>query len=217
MKRSRFLLAASQICLLVCLCHASYADQSAWVEDELRGWQPGSEHAQLPAKAIRRAIKDITGEWIARHSGHCCTWLNIWRTRQGSYYVEFKTLGCVGDWDLIRTGEYADGVLTLNRPVIEYVDRTYQRLHAVRIVDEQYLLPSVAVETVQEAISEDGSQVLDPGVLHWHLFSRRTPKKPPTSRTLRSRVTILILVAVGAGAGLTLSILLLERTTGKSE
>ncbi len=50
----------------------------------------------------------------------------------GDYHIEFATQGCLFGYPLHRSGEYANGVLTLNRPVKEYFALTYQKLYAVR-------------------------------------------------------------------------------------
>jgi hypothetical protein len=50
--------------------------------------------------------------------------------------VNLQTSGCVGGWTLRRTGRYSDGVLELDRPVLEYCPVTYQKLYAIRVAGQ---------------------------------------------------------------------------------
>lgn len=212
MKLTQFLVAAGLICMFMCLCHASYADQSAWAEKQLLGWQPGPEHSQLPIRSIRHRKMEIAGEWD-RRGGHDGSHLSIEPSGKHTYAVAFRTAGCFGDWHLERSAKYINGVLTLDRPVEEQNGFTYKRLYAVRIAGEEYLLPSVAVARVHGAILADGSLALGQEVVPRFLFARRTTKKRRMLPTLPPHTGVLILATVCAGAGMAVSIALLERRT----
>ena len=116
-----------------------------------------------------------------------------------------KGNGCLGELRLERTGEYSDGVLTLNRPVQDYLGRVCKKLYAVRIADEECLLPSASVGEVEEAISKDGSRTLDSHMLRSRLFVRQPTQRVPVSA--RPVPPAVVVVAVCAGAGLVVFLL----------
>ncbi len=166
-----------------------YEPSTSWKEKELEGWQPGPENASVPIQAIRHPRMDVTGVWSAGSIGHASTRLSISRSLTGTYTVRLGASGCLGGWHLNRTGRYADGVLTLDRPVEDYFTLKYKRLYAVEIGGKEYLLPSAAIEKVQAALSDDGSVILD---LQYEIpryaFSRWGNKKRSISlRSVRAR------------------------------
>ena len=49
----------------------------------------------------------------------------------GGFSILFETCGDLAQWTLQRTGVFENGMLVLNRPVIEYCPRYYDRLYFV--------------------------------------------------------------------------------------
>jgi hypothetical protein len=166
-----------------------YEPSTSWKEKELEGWQPGPENASVPMRTIRHPKMDITGDWRAGSIGHASTGLSISRSLLGTYTVRLDASGCLGGWHLNRTGRYADGVLTLDRPIEDYFMLKYKKLYAVRIGGQEHLLPSAAIEKVQAALSDDGSVLLDRRYeIPRYAFSRWGTKKSSISlRSVRAR------------------------------
>jgi hypothetical protein len=177
----------------------------AGMEEWLDRWQPGPEHAQVPMESIRHREMDITGKWWSPHSiGHAVSWLAIGSGGGSSYRVIVKTGGCF-ELRFERTGKYADGVLTLNRPAQDALARIYRKLYAVRIAGEEYLLPSASIGEVEATISKDGARALDPYMLSSRLFVRKPTQQLPISA--RPLPPAVVVVAVCAGAGLVVFLL----------
>jgi len=206
MKAVRFAFTACVLWVLLGSGRSSCAMTPSGMEQWLDKWQPGPEHSQVPMESIRCRQTDITGKWWGPHSiGHAVTWLAIGSGGGRSYRVIIKGNGCLGELRLERTGEYADGVLTLDRPVQDYLGRVYKKLYAVRIAGEEYLLPSASVGEVEAAISKGGSRALDPYLLNSRLFVRQPTQR--VSVTARPVPPAVVVVAVCAGAGLVVFLL----------
>ena len=109
-------------------------------ESELNNWKPGPEQDRKPRPSNRDSSISLEGDW---QSGGLLetTTLNIKRKDSSNYAVEYYTTGCLSRWKLSRTATYSDGVLKFDRPVQEYVSRTYDRLYAIRIAGEECLIP----------------------------------------------------------------------------
>lgn len=56
------------------------------------------------------------------------------------YSIALSTAGCLSNWDLEREGEYANGILSLNKPVKEYGSSPYDTLYAVSVAGADYLI-----------------------------------------------------------------------------
>jgi len=206
MKAARLVISACVVLVLLFPARSSYAVTPSGREEWLDRWQPEPEHAQVPMESIRHREMDITGKWWSPHSiGHAVSWLAIGSGGGSSYRVIVKTSGCF-ELRFERTGKYADGVLTLNRPAEDALARVYRKLYAVRIAGEEYLLPSTSIGEVEATISKDGTRALDPYMLRSRLFVRKPTQQLPIST--RPLPPAVVVVAVCAGAGLVVFILL---------
>ena len=111
-------------------------------EKDLDDWDPKSESTLTPLEYIRNPRMDITGEWIVSWGYHCGSSLTVKRLGLGYYKVVFQTSRLRR---LARIGRFIDGVLLLDRPVREDIGYTYTKLYAVRVEEQDYLVPSPMV------------------------------------------------------------------------
>ena len=142
------------------------------VEERLESWTPDSENEQQPLPEIRHKSMDIEGEWFVSR-GLDGSALSIKQNGDDQFRIVFSTHGCLASYQLIRTGTFSDGVLTLNRPVDEYFPLTYKKLYAVRVGKEEFLLPSAAVEDFQSELSPDSEEVTDFIAKSFYVFKRK--------------------------------------------
>ena len=151
------------------------------VEEDLDHWKPKGDALREPASAIRSPEVDILGEWTV-HRGLDLSTLSITPSDRADYQVEFATSGCLFHYRLHRTGTYSNGVLTLNRPVEEYFPLTYQKLYAVRIAGQEWLLPAAAIPELEKGLSADGTKVSRVAA-GMYLFQRKP--RPTTTAAAR--------------------------------
>lgn len=118
---------------------------------------------------------DITGEW------------RTWRWGEGARLtvhepvgcqlflrIDFESSGCLDQWGATRTGWYADGVLSLNEPVKEYNDTTYDRLYSLRVEGMDYLVPDVHLGRFLNSLASKNETEYEVGLVH-SSFSKKPP------------------------------------------
>lgn len=137
-------------------------------------WPSLQERYDSQPRQGELAQVDITGEW------------HIWRCEEaacltvheplggGAYRVAFGSYGSLGRLEMDRTGCYADGVLTLDRPVFEYGGTTYRRLYTLRVGGTEYLVPDVRLGRFRRSLTRRNELEREAGVILYS-FSKRKP------------------------------------------
>jgi hypothetical protein len=129
-------------------------DMSEIEESKLVHWKPDAHSETAPLPEIRRPEMSLDGTWrVSRGMDGTTLWVRM--LPSGSCVVTFQTGGCLGHWTLKRTGQILNGIMTLDRPVAEYLPLTYRRLYAVRVGGTDYLVPAPAVRDFEQNLSHD--------------------------------------------------------------
>ncbi len=136
------------------------AGTSAYIETELSTWKPSARNNARPSASLLHRQGDPTGTWDV-DTGMDGSRLVINRLPDGSLAVTFTTSGCLRGWKLERTGAYRNGVLTLDKPVEEYGDLTYQRLYLVRAAGRNFLVADAAVREFEKGVTRSGKRIKD--------------------------------------------------------
>ncbi|HEY2414771.1 MAG TPA: hypothetical protein VGI40_21175 [Pirellulaceae bacterium] len=110
------------------------------------------------------ADETIAGEWIQRGRLYH-TSFSFAERDDGDYNLGFSTGGCLGGCKLSRTAAFKDGLVTLNTAVAEYVPNTYSTLYAIRVLGNEYLLPTTSVVDFEREIAA--------GTNHWQRYVLR--------------------------------------------
>lgn len=69
-----------------------------------------------------------------------------------------------------RSGRYRNGVLALDGPLAEYAPAAYDTLYAIRLKDEDFLLPAAYVDRFRQAVVD--GKVHDELVLRNSVYRR---------------------------------------------
>jgi hypothetical protein len=152
-------------------------EQSRRIETQLEAWLLPCEGPYEPPEDLRCPRLNIEGTWRAR-GGHDGSVLVIEQLFDDVYQVSFSTYACLSRWRLTRAARYADGVLELNRAVQEYFPLTYDRLYALWIEGEGYLLPAVCPERFAH-LKDRGETVEGPYGRRFYMYKRRDPAQDP--------------------------------------
>ena len=148
------------------------------IEKRLDDWDPNQSADQLPPQSICDSSIDVEGNWLAQ-SPFDATSMNIRRLDGDGYSIEFSTHGCLSRWKLQRTATYSDGVLKLNRPVRDYPASIYDHLYAVRVNDEECLLPSSNVHNLIKGLYDNGDPMIDPIAVEIFTLGRESKRSYP--------------------------------------
>lgn len=141
-------------------------------ESELINWKSGPDQDRKPRKSLRDCTISIEGDWL--RGGHLeTTTLDIKRIGPSNYSIEFYTTGCLSRWKLSRTATYSDGVVKFDRPVQEYVSRTYDRLYAIRIAGEECLIPPCNIVEIEKWLDENHTEWPEDQQFKWWTLGRR--------------------------------------------
>lgn len=142
------------------------------IEELLSKWKRDKKTAVL-APHQRIIAENLSGVW-QRSTGWDSTIFELFPIGPDTYKILFWTRGCLGGWTLERTGVYKDGILVLNRPVIEYAPFIYDRLFTIRTSQGIQLISDAAL-TWSRSQHEIALNSL------W-LFVNKTPPKASISR-----------------------------------
>ena len=131
--------------------HNRSVEMTPGIEEDLAKWMP--DHTNLAAliSAILKPGMNVAGEWAADDST-----MTITASQKETYSIAFSTGGCLGDWDLPRTGRYSDGILRLSQPVQEYCPFTYDTLYAVAVGGCDYLISQSGIRFISEHYTTNG-------------------------------------------------------------
>ena len=102
--------------------------QREMIEKELAHWKPGKQNQAVPTRQLACVVGDPSGVWLSDEGSK----IKLFPLGHNQYRVLFATRGCLGNWTLERTATYGNGILLLNRPVMEYCPATYNRLFTIR-------------------------------------------------------------------------------------
>jgi len=110
------------------------------LERRAHNWKP-SLVPNLSDRSLIATDISLSGEWTTRRRlNH--TAFTFSKRPDGKYDVQFSTGGCLGGCELTRIATLSDGAIILDGAVAEYVPRTYDTLYAIRIDNDEYLLPA---------------------------------------------------------------------------
>ena len=150
--------------------------ESVWmspiVEEELATWEPDHEDLVPMISDIHKPDMEIAGSWTTLMILDGST-LEIQENEDGTYSIDFSTGGCLSNWDLKRTGTYANGVLRLDKPVEEYGSSTYDTLYPVRVDGLDYLISQSRIRSLYKHYATDG-KVKWPEHIDYHAFHRKS-------------------------------------------
>ena len=157
-------------------------------EGKLTKWEPDHEDLVPMISDIHKPDVEIAGSWTTL-GGFSGSTLEIQEDEDGTYSIDFSTGGCLSDWDLKRTGTYANGVLRLDKPVEEYISSPYDALYPVRVGGLDYLISQWSIRFLSEHYATDGK-------VKWvehiddHAFHRESVEKtqPERNETMRRRL-----------------------------
>jgi len=129
------------VCLIVVPDSATATRRS--LERRARNWKP-SLVPNLSDRSLIATDISLSGEWATRRRlSH--TAFTFAKRPDGQYGVQFSTGGCLGGCELTRIATFSDGAIMLDGAVAEYVPRTYDTIYAIRIDNDEYLLPAESV------------------------------------------------------------------------
>ena len=97
-------------------------------------WKPDKETFLAPPAFLRCRADDLTGTWKLPASTESAR-LRLSRRKEDppdTYRVAFEARGCLMNWSLERTATYRDGVLILNRAVVDYDESCYIRVYTIK-------------------------------------------------------------------------------------
>ena len=96
-----------------------YGRQEIEPQISARTWDETNLANQITGWLVTNQV-DITGQWVKREHDDGIL-LTIEKRKDGRYTVVFDADGDLARWTLMRTGTFAGGVFTLDRPVQGYV------------------------------------------------------------------------------------------------
>jgi len=90
----------------------------------------------------------LSGRWVTtgRRYGSTLVFEQMKEGNGERYGVEFTTHTCTERLSRVRTAEYRDGKVLLDKPVAEALGPVYQRLYCVRVGGKRALIPEVRSE-----------------------------------------------------------------------
>ena len=137
------------------------------IERILDRWEPDREDfTPILDQAFERHTR-ILGRWSVA-DGHDGADLEIAESPHG-FRVRFSTGGCLSDWSLSRTARLERGILVLNRPVMEYCPRKYDRLYPVTRNGNDYLISQADIRYQTETLTQN--RAIDwEYVIKWRAF-----------------------------------------------
>ncbi len=149
---------------------------SPTVEKELENLQVDHEDLSSVVREILSPTIDISGSWTT-HFGYSGSTLEISGSKTNGYFVHFQTGGCIGDWDLKRSGTYSNGVLRLNKAVQDYdhhpdYPAIYDTIYAVSVGRKAHLIPQSELRPLAEHHATNG-------VIGWSKDITRSFFRPP--------------------------------------
>lgn len=122
------------------------------MEDFLAYGKRTPDKEVLPQESLRARFPTLAGRWERSLAG--VTTLRLTRVGEDRYTVSLKTGGCFGYWQLNRAARYVNGVLVLDRPIIDYVsDDPYQHLYSLLVRGRNCLIPAGEVGRFQEDLA----------------------------------------------------------------
>jgi hypothetical protein len=135
-------------------------------EQELEIWHPDQANAPQPDPKLIYPQMEIADEWKFA-TGFFGTKLSI-STIDDGYRARFHMWGCVGTADFERKATFSNGIISLDRPVMDFWPNKYQQLYSLRVQGTDFLVPSPVLSQFEDMIAS--GEVLDcnslPQVLH---------------------------------------------------
>jgi hypothetical protein len=114
-----------------------------YAERILDGWSPAYESAATPKAFKAKSGVNVTGRW-ERRQGTLGAAFGITRLGRG-YAVNFLTWDAKGNEVFRRSATLHGGLLALDRPVFDLVERPFSKVYVVKVGKEARLLPSADV------------------------------------------------------------------------
>jgi hypothetical protein len=121
--------------------------------------------ARLTDESILAADAVIAGSWIRRHRLNRSTFVFTPRP-DGRLDVRFATGGCLGGCEFVRIASFANGVISLDGAIAEYLPRTYDTLYVIRVDGAEYLLPAQGLAEFEQKLRSEGDG------WQWYLYRR---------------------------------------------
>ena len=118
-------------------------------EEILEEYRAENEYKLLPSRGEILQDVDLEGSWSSSR-GFDFTTIHFGKLINGKRVVKFKSGGCIASWELSRLAQYSNGVITLNRPVKEYMPAMYTRLYTIRFNEKLYLVASDRVKDFEK-------------------------------------------------------------------
>ncbi len=145
------------------------------LERRARNWKPSVDPIITDRSLIATDIA-LNGESTTRHRLNHTAFTFVKR-KDGKYDVQFSTGGCLGGCELTRIAEFSHGVIILDGAVAEYVPRTYDTLYAIRIDNDEYLLPAESLPDFERDLASGSDD------WKWYVHARGGESNEPIGCT----------------------------------
>lgn len=152
------------------------------LERRARNWKPSMVPCLSDLSLIATDVA-LPGEWTTRRRlNH--TAFTFAERPDGQYDVQFSTGGCLGGCELTRIAKLSDGAIMLDGAVAEYVPRTYETLYAIRIDNDEYLLPAESVSDFERELVSGSDD------WKWYVHARAEESNEPSDARETSAVSV---------------------------
>lgn len=145
------------------------------LQEGFRKWSAQEEPTQSPSECLRESTAAPLGHW-AWNSLDSTSVISILR-KGGGLSVRVASEGHVASYSMIRNATERRGLVQFDGPVSLYDPFTFSRVSIVRVGGTPYLVPSIWVEGLNQAVAERGCSGISYQNVGGLLFRKLKPEE----------------------------------------